>query len=62
MFESDREASFAPVDAEHDFAGARREIDGRAENQESRTEVPDRVDLPVEVQFHLDLGGVSSHI
>ena len=62
MFETDREAPFAPVDAEHDFAGARRKIGSWAENEESRTEMTDRVDLPVEVQFHLDLGGVSSHI
>lgn len=61
IFEPDWESPFDPVDAEYYFAYARRKIDRRSENQEFRTELTDGVDLSIEMQFHLDLCGVSGY-
>ena len=60
MFESDREARFAPVDADDDLADARRKFDRRTQNHEPWAELTDPESSRIDTKLHQNLGRVSS--
>ena len=60
MREADGKTGFAPVDANHDFAEARRKIDRRTQNHEAWAELTDSECSRIDTKFHFDLGGVSN--